>query len=125
MDTKQITVDLTIPLNQSTVTKEFVLNTGYIPRVVAYTNGIENATKEMLQLALFDSNSNEIIPAVNIKNWEQKSGGDYMASMKPLGIEGKGRTFKLILSTDRNLAAMPQVTILPKVQVVFIYSKTK
>lgn len=125
MDTKQITVDLTIPLNQSTVTKEFVLNTGYIPRVVAYTNGIENATKEMLQLALFDSNSNEIIPAVNIKNWEQKSGGDYMASMKPLGIEGKGRTFKLIFSTDRNLAAVPQVPILPKVQVVFIYSKTK
>lgn len=125
MDAKQYTVDLTIPANQSTFTKEFTLPVGFVPRVVAYTNGIENSTKEMLQLALLDNNSNEIIPAVNIKNWEQKGGGDYMASMKPLGIETKGRNFKLIFTTDRNLAAVPPIAILAKVQVVFLYSKTK
>jgi hypothetical protein len=125
MDTKQKTVDLQIPLNQSTFTKEFTLDTGFIPRVVAYTNGIENATKEMLQLALLDSNGNEIIPAVNIENWKSKTGGNYMESMKQLGIEAKGRTFKLVFTTDRNLAAVPPVSILPKVQVVFLYSKTK
>lgn len=125
MDTKQKTVDLEIPLNQSTFTKEFVLDSGFIPRVVAYTNGIENATKEMLQLALLDNNGNEIIPAVSIKNWESKSGGNYMESMKPLGIEAQGRTFKLVFTTDRNLALAPPLAILPKVQVVFIYAKTK
>lgn len=125
MDTKQITVDLTIPLNQSTVTKIFTLPTGFVPRVVAYTSGIENSTKEMLQLALLDNSGNEIIPAVNIKNWEQNGGASYMDSMKPLGIETNGRDFKLIFTTDRNLAAVPPVTILPKIQVVFIYSQSK
>lgn len=125
MDTKQITVDLTIPLGQSTFSKIFTLPVGFVPRVVAYTNGIENATKEMLQLALLDNSGNEIIPAVNIKNWEQNGGAGYMESMKPLGIETKGRDFKLIFTTDRNLAAVPPVAILPKVQVVFIYSQSK
>jgi hypothetical protein len=125
MDTKQYVVDLTIPTNQSTFTKEFTLPTGFVPRVVAYTNGIENATKEMLQLALYDNNGNEVIPAVNIKNWEQKGGGNYMESMKPLGLETQGRNFKLIFSTDRNLAQIPPIAILAKVQVVFLYSKSK
>lgn len=124
MDTKQYVVDLTIPENQSAFTKEFTLPTGFVPRVVAYTNGIENSTKEMLQLALLDNNSTEIIPAVNIENWKQKGGGDYMASMKPLGIETNGRNFKLIFTTDRNLT-LPPISILAKVQVVFLYSKTK
>lgn len=125
MDTKQITVDLNIPLGQSAFSKIFTLPTGFVPRVVAYSNGIENATKEMLQLALLDNAGNEIIPAVNIKNWEQNGGAGYMESMKPLGIETKGRDFKLIFTTDRNLAAVPPVAILPKVQVVFIYSQSK
>ncbi|PKB18376.1 hypothetical protein [Flavobacterium sp. 5] len=123
MEPKQYTVDLTIPENQSSISKEFILEKGFVPRVVAYTNGIENATKEMLQLALYDNNGVEIIPAVNIKNWEQKS-GSYMESMKPLGIETQGRQYKLVFTTDRNLAQVPPIAILPKVQVVFIYSKT-
>lgn len=122
MENKQISVDLTIPQGQSSVSKEFILTNGFIPRVVAYTNGIEKATKEMIQLALYDNAGVEIVSAVNIKNWEQNQ-GEYFSSMKPLGIEGQGRTFKLILSTDRNLAQNPPIAITPKVQVVFLYAK--
>lgn len=125
METKQYTVDLTIPENQSTISKEFKLPTGYVPRVVAYTNGIENSTKEMLQLAMYDNAGNEIIPAVNIKNWQEKSGATYMESMKPLNLDTLGRDFKLVFSTDRNLALVPPISILAKVQVVFVYSKLK
>jgi hypothetical protein len=116
---------LTIPLGQSNVSKTFTLPTGFVPRVVAYTNGIENSTKEMIQLALLDSSSVELIPAVNIKNWQQNGGGNYMESMKPLGIDTLGREYKLVLSTDRNLAQNPPVAILVKVQVAFIYADKK
>lgn len=124
MEPKQYSVDLAIPANQSSFTKEFTLEKGYVPRVVAYTNGIENATKEMLKLALYDNNGVEIIPPVNIKNWEQKN-GSYMDSMKPLGIETEGKRYKLVFTTNRNLAQVPPITIQPQVEVVFVYSKAK
>jgi hypothetical protein len=120
----QHSVELTIPANQSSVSKEFTLQIGFVPKVVAYTNGIENATKEMLKLALYDNNGEEIIPPVNIKNWEQKSGA-YMESMKPLGIEAQGKQYKLIFTTNRNLAQVPPISIQPQVEVVFVYSKSK
>ena len=119
----QHSVELEIPAGQSSVTKLFTLEHGYVPRVVAYTNGVENSTKEMLKLELLDNNSKEIIPAVNVKNWEQKGGGAYMESMKPLGIETQGREYKLVFSTNRNLAV--PMAIQPQVEVVFLYAKHK
>ena len=94
------------------IEKDFLLPIGFVSHAVAYTNDVDVQNGVMLSLALKDDENLELIPAVNIKNWQQRSGGTYLDSLKPLGFDTMGRTYKLVCSqTSKNQASNIEVDV--------------
>lgn len=109
-------VKLKIPDNSTSVTKLFTLPYGFVLAAVAYTNGLELQPPQMLSLTLKQDDI-EIVPTVNLKNWQQTS-GEYLKSMKPLNFDSFGKEYVLILSTNGD-AMIPKQNI--EAEVVFIF----
>ena len=100
---------------QNSVTENFTLPIGFVSHAVAYTNGVYYNNNVMLNLALKDDENLELVPSINIKNWEQRQGGTYLDSLKPLGFDTLGRTYKLVCTKNQNVNGI-------EVEVIFFYS---
>ncbi len=101
---------------ETSVIENFVLPIGFISHAVAYTNDVDKQNGVMLNLALKDDENLELVPSINIRNWEQRSGGTYLDSLKPLGFDTLGRTYKLQCTQGVQTADKIEV------EVVFFYS---
>lgn len=119
MKTIQKKVLLTIVAGQTNKTETFDLPHGFVARGVAYPSLGSTAENNMLSLGFKDDETVDIIPAVNIENWKQRSGANYMDSMKPLNFDTGGRKYSLTLSSD------VAVSVDIKVEVVFMYDTAK
>ena len=106
---------LVFGLGQAVVTENFTLPMGFVSHAVAYTNGVDKSNGIMLSLSLKDDENLELVPSINIKNWEQRSGGTYLDSLKPLGFDTMGRTYKLQCNQGVTIAEGIEV------EVVFFY----
>jgi hypothetical protein len=112
---KQYTANLVIPAGSFNVTKNFQLPEGFVVRGVAFSNGVLEKNGATLELAFKDDGNIDIIPSINLENWKQRNGGDYLNSMKPIGLETMSRDYKLVLTSDQASDGTS------KVQVAFIY----
>jgi len=73
-------------------------------KVVAAAIEIVGDYPDQLVNASVRDNGNRIEDPTSIQNWEQRSGGNYLQSLKPLSIEG-GQQIKFDFTSSGNLAA--------------------
>jgi len=58
---------------------------------------------QIVNLTMSDS-GRKLFQGSNLKDWEQRQGGDYISSMKPIGADG-GKTYELDFSSRTALTA--------------------
>lgn len=107
---------LVFTAGSNSVVANFTLPIGFISHAVAYTNDVDKNNGVMLSLAFKDDENLEVVPPINIRNWEQRAGGTYLDSLKPLGFDTLGRTYKLECSQGARTVSGIEV------EVVFFYS---
>lgn len=59
--------------------------------------------RQIVNLTMSDS-GRKLFQGSNLKDWEQRQGGDYISSMKPIGAAG-GKSYVLDFSSKKSLAA--------------------
>lgn len=59
---------------------------------------------QVVNLTMSHNSGKKVFQGSNLKDWEQRQGGDYLSSMKPIGTEG-GQNYILDFDTKEALRA--------------------
>lgn len=105
MNNRKITYQ-SVPFTVLAGTTRLVVNKkvweGRIINAVINTDGV--LPNQLITFGIDDSGNKTLVEKSSIKDWQQRSGGDYLSSMKPLNIQGS-QDLKLEFNALANLAA--------------------
>lgn len=110
---KHETVDFLIPSNGSNLTVRHTFFPGIILAAAIHLNG--ELPSQLVNCGIKAGGGDTIIEPTTIRDWQQRQGGDYIDSMKPLYIKG-GSQLIIEFNSSANLtgALSGQIVFLVK-----------